>query len=119
MAGSVPTEFIPLAEECGMIEKVGTFVLDTAVKEATSWPDQVRIAVNLSPIQFNNPAIASTVSAILNEHKLRAERLELEITEGVFLPTATRPTKPSPTSRQSACVLHSTISVPATRRSAI
>ncbi len=80
-----PDRFIPLAEECGMIEKVGTFVLDTAVKEATSWPDQVRIAVNLSPIQFNNPAIASTVSAILNEHKLRAERLELEITEGVFL----------------------------------
>jgi diguanylate cyclase (GGDEF)-like protein len=80
-----PEKFIPLAEECGMIEKIGTFVLNTAVEEATRWPDQVRVAVNLSPIQFNNPAIASTVAAVLGEHKLRAGRLELEITEGVFL----------------------------------
>ena len=80
-----PDKFIPLAEECGMIEKIGTFVLRTAVKDAATWPDTVRIAVNLSPIQFNNPAIVETVSAALNEHKLRAERLELEITEGVFL----------------------------------
>jgi len=80
-----PDKFIPLAEECGMIEKIGTFVLRTAVKDATSWPDSVRIAVNLSPIQFNNPNIVETISAILNEHKLRSGRLELEITEGVFL----------------------------------
>ncbi len=80
-----PDKFIPLAEECGMIEKIGTFVLRTAVEEASHWPDQVRIAVNLSPIQFNNPAIVATVAAVLAEHKLRAERLELEITEGVFL----------------------------------
>ena len=80
-----PDKFIPLAEECGMIEKIGTFVLRTAVKDASAWPDSVRIAVNLSPIQFNNPAIIETVSAALNEHKFRAERLELEITEGVFL----------------------------------
>jgi EAL domain-containing protein (putative c-di-GMP-specific phosphodiesterase class I) len=68
-----------------MIEKIGTFVLRTAVKDAATWPETVRIAVNLSPIQFNNPAIVETVSAALNEHKFRAERLELEITEGVFL----------------------------------
>jgi diguanylate cyclase (GGDEF)-like protein/PAS domain S-box-containing protein len=80
-----PDKFIPLAEECGMIEKIGAFVLDTAVKEATNWPDTVRVAVNLSPIQFNNPAIVDTVAAALNTHRLRAERLELEITEGVFL----------------------------------
>ena len=80
-----PEKFIPLAEECGMIEKIGTFVLRTAVEEATHWPDSVRIAVNLSPIQFNNPAIIATVAAALSDHKLRAERLELEITEGVFL----------------------------------
>ncbi len=80
-----PDKFIPLAEECGMIEKIGAFVLRTAVEEASHWPDQVRIAVNLSPIQFNNPAIVATVAAVLAEHKLRAERLELEITEGVFL----------------------------------
>jgi diguanylate cyclase (GGDEF)-like protein len=80
-----PDKFIPLAEECGMIEKIGAFVLRTAIKDATSWPDNVRVAVNLSPIQFNNPSIVETVSAALNEHKFRAERLELEITEGVFL----------------------------------
>ena len=80
-----PDKFIPLAEECGMIEKIGTFVLRTAIKDAASWPDPVRLAVNLSPIQFNNPTIVETVAAVLNEHKFRAERLELEITEGVFL----------------------------------
>ena len=80
-----PAKFIPLAEECGMIEKVGTFVLNTAVEEATRWPDSVRVAVNLSPIQFNNPSIVATVAAALDQHKLRAGRLELEITEGVFL----------------------------------
>ena len=80
-----PDKFIPLAEECGMIEKIGTFVLRTAIRDATTWPDSIRVAVNLSPIQFNNPTIVETVSAALNEHKFRAERLELEITEGVFL----------------------------------
>jgi diguanylate cyclase (GGDEF)-like protein len=80
-----PDKFIPLAEECGMIEKIGTFVLRTAIKDAAGWPDAVKVAVNLSPIQFNNPAIVETVAAALNEHKFRAERLELEITEGVFL----------------------------------
>ncbi|MCY7279736.1 MAG: EAL domain-containing protein, partial [Sphingomonas bacterium] len=80
-----PDKFIPLAEECGMIEKIGTFVLRTAVEEASHWPDHVRVAVNLSPIQFNNPGIVATVASALSDYKLRAERLELEITEGVFL----------------------------------
>ncbi len=80
-----PDKFIPLAEECGMIEKIGTFVLRAAVEEASHWPDHVRIAVNLSPIQFNNPGIVATIAAALSDYKLRAERLELEITEGVFL----------------------------------
>jgi len=80
-----PDKFIPLAEECGMIGKIGEFVLKTALAEAAKWPDSVRVAVNLSPIQFNDPAIVDIVAAALAEHKLRAERLELEITEGVFL----------------------------------
>ena len=80
-----PDKFIPLAEECGMIERIGTFVLRTAIEEASHWPDHVRIAINLSPIQFNNPAIVATVASALADYKLRAERLELEITEGVFL----------------------------------
>ncbi|HXH00217.1 MAG TPA: EAL domain-containing protein [Sphingomicrobium sp.] len=80
-----PDKFIPLAEECGMIGKIGQFVLATALGEAANWPDQVRIAVNLSPIQFNDPSIVEIVGAALREAKVRAERLELEITEGVFL----------------------------------
>jgi len=80
-----PELFIPLAEECGMIGRIGTWVMDTALAEAAQWPDGVRIAVNLSPIQFNDPGIVGTVAELLNKHGVRAGRLELEITEGVFL----------------------------------
>jgi len=80
-----PEVFVPLAEECGMIGKIGAWTLRTAVAEAAQWPDHIRIAVNLSPIQFNDPAICELVSSTLMEFGLRAERLELEITEGVFL----------------------------------
>ncbi|MDQ3246243.1 MAG: EAL domain-containing protein [Pseudomonadota bacterium] len=80
-----PDKFIPLAEECGMIGRIGEWVLDKALAEAAYWPDHVRIAVNLSPIQFNDPSIVETVGGLLAKHSVRAERLELEITEGVFL----------------------------------
>jgi diguanylate cyclase (GGDEF)-like protein len=80
-----PDKFIPLAEECGMIGKIGEFVLRTALAEAAHWPEQVRIAVNLSPIQFNDPHIVDTVGAALSEYNVAPARLELEITEGVFL----------------------------------
>jgi diguanylate cyclase (GGDEF)-like protein len=80
-----PEKFIPLAEECGMIGKIGEYVLRTAVAEATRWPDAVRIAVNLSPIQFNDPHIVDTVAAVLADYGVKPARLELEITEGVFL----------------------------------
>ena len=80
-----PDKFIPLAEECGMIGRIGEFVLRTAIAEAANWPENVRIAVNLSPIQFNDPNIVDSVAALLSEHEFEAGRLELEITEGVFL----------------------------------
>jgi diguanylate cyclase (GGDEF)-like protein len=80
-----PDKFIPLAEECGLISRIGEWVLKSALLEAANWPDQVRVAVNLSPIQFNDPAIVGIVGALLQETGVRAERLELEITEGVFL----------------------------------
>jgi diguanylate cyclase (GGDEF)-like protein len=84
--GSIsPEKFIPLAEECGMIGKIGEYVLRTAVAEAARWPDTVRIAVNLSPIQFNDPHIVDTVAAVLADYGVNPARLELEITEGVFL----------------------------------
>ncbi|WP_265571214.1 putative bifunctional diguanylate cyclase/phosphodiesterase [Sphingomicrobium nitratireducens] len=80
-----PERFIAIAEECGLIPSIGKWVLDQAVAEAIHWPDSVRIAINLSPIQFNDPKIVETVAQVIEKHGLRAERLELEITEGVFL----------------------------------
>ena len=80
-----PDKFIPLAEEAGLIGKIGEWVLRTALEEAATWPDQVRVAVNLSPLQFNDPNIAAIVGQLLGETGVRADRLELEITEGVFL----------------------------------
>ena len=80
-----PDKFIPLAEECGMIGKIGQFVLCAALSEAASWPDAVRIAVNVSPIQFNGPSIVEIVATAISETKIRAGRVELEITESVFL----------------------------------
>ena len=80
-----PDKFIPLAEECGLIGRIGEWILRTALAEAAQWPDNVRIAVNLSPVQFNDPGIIDIVAKALKDHEVRAERLELEITEGVFL----------------------------------
>jgi diguanylate cyclase (GGDEF)-like protein len=80
-----PAEFIPIAEECGMIEPIGEWVLRTACAEAMTWPSHVRVAVNVSPIQFANAALPSVVMSALSNSGLAAHRLELEITEGVFL----------------------------------
>jgi len=80
-----PDKFIPLAEESGLISDIGQWVLKTALVEAVHWPEQLRVAVNLSPIQFNDPATVDMIAQLLKETGLRAERLELEITEGVFL----------------------------------
>ncbi|HVI04542.1 MAG TPA: EAL domain-containing protein, partial [Sphingomicrobium sp.] len=84
--GSVsPSRFVPLAEEAGLIGKIGEWVLRTALEEAAHWPDHVRVAVNLSPLQFNDPSVVDMVRNHLRETEVRPERLELEITEGVFL----------------------------------
>jgi diguanylate cyclase (GGDEF)-like protein len=80
-----PDKFVPLAEEAGLICKIGEWMLRTALEEAVHWPDHVRVAVNLSPVQFNDPAIVDVVANHLKETGVRADRLELEITEGVFL----------------------------------
>ncbi|MFL6725090.1 MAG: EAL domain-containing protein [Sphingomicrobium sp.] len=80
-----PSKFVPLAEEAGLIGKIGEWVLRTALEEAANWPDHVRVAVNLSPLQFNDPNVAEMVGKHLRETAVRADRVELEITEGVFL----------------------------------
>ena len=80
-----PAEFVPIAEDCGLIEAIGEWVLRTATAEAAGWPAGVRVAVNVSPIQFANPALPGIVTSALAASGLAPERLELEITEGVFL----------------------------------
>ena len=80
-----PATFIPLAEEIGLINEIGEFVLRTACHEAANWPSHTSVAVNLSPLQFKLPSLPATVRAILAETDLSPKRLELEITEGVFL----------------------------------
>ncbi len=80
-----PDQFIPLAEETGLINSLGELVLRQACADAIGWPSGTKVAVNLSPIQFQNPDLADHVAAILAETGLEAKRLELEITETVLL----------------------------------
>jgi diguanylate cyclase (GGDEF)-like protein len=80
-----PAKFIPLAEELGLINEIGEWVLRTACAEAVKWPAHISIAVNLSPVQFKVPELPSIVRMALAQADLPAHRLELEITEGVFL----------------------------------
>ena len=80
-----PLEFIPVAEETGLIGAIGQWVLRTACAEAASWPEPLTIAVNLSPAQFRDPALCAMVAGVLAETGLAPQRLELEITEGVLI----------------------------------
>jgi diguanylate cyclase (GGDEF)-like protein/PAS domain S-box-containing protein len=80
-----PVEFIPLAEEIGLINEIGEWVLRTACAEAANWPERISVAVNLSPVQFKSHALPTVVRMVLSDTGLPAKRLELEITEGVFL----------------------------------
>jgi diguanylate cyclase (GGDEF)-like protein/PAS domain S-box-containing protein len=80
-----PADFIPLAEETGLIVPLGTWVLRTACTQAARWPKAIKVAVNLSPVQFRDDRLPEIVAAVLAETGLEAERLELEITEGVLL----------------------------------
>jgi diguanylate cyclase (GGDEF)-like protein len=80
-----PAEFIPVAEDSGLINELGLWVLNTACTEAAAWPDHVRVAVNVSPIQFRSQSLALKVAAALAASGLAANRLELEITEAVLI----------------------------------
>jgi EAL domain-containing protein (putative c-di-GMP-specific phosphodiesterase class I) len=80
-----PSTFIPLAEECGLILSIGEWVLRNACAEAAKWPGNVKVAVNLSPIQFAHSSLPALIVSALKSTGLDPERLELEITEGVFL----------------------------------
>lgn len=80
-----PAEFIPVAEETGLIGEIGEWVLRQACAEATNWPDQIRVAVNVSPVQFRSKTLALKVAAVLAHSGLAPGRLELEITEMVLI----------------------------------
>jgi diguanylate cyclase (GGDEF)-like protein/PAS domain S-box-containing protein len=80
-----PGDFIPLAEESGLIVEMGEWILREACREAASWPVPMQIAVNLSPAQFMHGDVVNLVHSILLETGLAPDRLELEITEGVLI----------------------------------
>jgi len=80
-----PGDFIPLAEEIGFIVPLGEWVLREACREAASWPDDLEVAVNLSPVQFGTPGLVQVVIAALASSGLNPARLELEITETTLL----------------------------------
>ncbi|RST30200.1 EAL domain-containing protein [Sphingomonas ginkgonis] len=80
-----PGEFIPVAEETGLIVAMGEWVLHEACRQALAWPEDVRIAVNVSPLQFRNSGFTNVVFQALTRSGLAPQRLEIEITESVFL----------------------------------
>src|SRR5581483_7640748 len=80
-----PSDFIPLAEETGLIVPLGNWVLKRACQDAAGWSQDVRVAVNLSPVQFKNRDLVTSVMDALSASGLAPSRLELEITESVLL----------------------------------
>ena len=80
-----PADFIPVAEECGLIISIGEWVIREACREAAQWPDHVKVAVNLSPVQFQSPGLLPVIMKALESSKIEAGRLEIEITESVLL----------------------------------
>jgi len=80
-----PAEFVPIAEESGLIVPIGKMVIERACVEALRWPAHVRVAVNVSPVQFHRAALHDTIRQVLKRSRLKPDRLEIEITESVFL----------------------------------
>jgi EAL domain-containing protein (putative c-di-GMP-specific phosphodiesterase class I) len=80
-----PNEFIPLAEETGLIMALGDWVIEEACRAASTWPEHISVAVNLSARQLVLPALPATVNSALSKYRVQANRLELEVTETVFL----------------------------------
>jgi diguanylate cyclase (GGDEF)-like protein len=84
--GSIPPSvFIPLAEETGLINEIGSWVLKRACQDAVTWPEEISVAVNISPLQFRTRTLVLNVVSALESSGLKPNRLELEITEGVLL----------------------------------
>jgi diguanylate cyclase (GGDEF)-like protein len=80
-----PAEFIPLAEDTGLIVQIGEWVIREACAQAATWPDGLSVAVNISPRQFGSPVLVQTIVQALAAAGLQPSRLELEITESIFI----------------------------------
>jgi diguanylate cyclase (GGDEF)-like protein/PAS domain S-box-containing protein len=80
-----PNVFIPVAEESGLMPVIGEWVIEEACRAAASWPDPISVALNISPKQIVQPALPNIVSEALARYKVPGNRIELEVTEGVFL----------------------------------
>jgi EAL domain-containing protein (putative c-di-GMP-specific phosphodiesterase class I) len=80
-----PVEFIPVAEDTGLIVPIGAWVIREACNRAATWPEHIRIAVNVSPVQFHRGALNDTILRALAVSGLAPNRLEVEITESIFL----------------------------------
>ena len=86
MLGPIPpSEFIPIAENMGLIEAMTGWVLRRACEVAAQWPEHVRVAINISPASLKSPELPGNVIAALLETGVSARRLELEVTESIFL----------------------------------
>ncbi|HEX8840812.1 MAG TPA: EAL domain-containing protein [Sphingomicrobium sp.] len=80
-----PAEFVPVAEDIGLISAIGSWVIREACTQAAHWPDDVRVAVNVSPVQFHRGTLHDTILRALADSGLAPGRLEIEITESIFL----------------------------------
>lgn len=80
-----PSEFIPIAEETGLIVALGSWAIRKACEQATTWPEELSVAVNVSPMQFRNGNLVATVSDALRDTGLSPSRLDLEITETILM----------------------------------
>jgi diguanylate cyclase (GGDEF)-like protein len=80
-----PAEFVPIAEDTGLIVPIGAWAIRRACAEAARWPDNVRVAVNVSPVQFHRGGLNETILLALADSGLAPSRLEIEITESIFL----------------------------------
>jgi diguanylate cyclase (GGDEF)-like protein len=83
-----PSVFIPIAEETGQIVEIGEWVLNRACRDAMTWPDDIRVAVNFSPLQFRRGNVVETVQRALRDSGLHPDRLEVEVTETIVIQNA-------------------------------
>ncbi|MFL6753212.1 MAG: putative bifunctional diguanylate cyclase/phosphodiesterase [Sphingomicrobium sp.] len=80
-----PNHFIPLAEETGLIMELGEWVIDEACRAVATWPEHIGVAINVSAKQLIYPALPNTINEAIRKYRLQPDRLELEVTESIFL----------------------------------